>query len=384
MSLHDAAARQGGRSDGTDERLQAAFQAALDKLERTSAELKDFPHVTENGEWTTTPDGVWTGGFWIGQLWLLYRERRSEAVRDRAIHFLERYLPRRTEERNHDLGMMYYPSAIVGWRLTGEERYRQAAIDAARALARQGNDASGLIPGWGFFGGDDWSGSSLVDTLMNLPLLIWASQQTGDDDLKRVALRHADISVAHHLRPDGSAYHVYRFDSRTGEPLHGDTYQGMGPESRWSRGLSWALAGLSMLGTMVPSRAYLEAAERCAAFYRRNVPDDLVPYWDFDAAPERTGAGGSPAPQPRDSSAAAIASFGMLRLAAARGDEELRRYALRVLESLSGRYSDAAPRQALLGHATADLPHGLGIDGATAYGDYYYLKALAEGTRPVE
>jgi unsaturated chondroitin disaccharide hydrolase len=346
-----------------------ALDTALERVERASRELVDFPHVTEAGEWVTYPDGAWTGGFWIGQLWLLYRETRVPEARERAAHFLERLLSRRTEAQNHDLGMMFYPSAVVGWRLTGDPAYRQAAIDAARALAAQAQPTSGLIPGWGFFGGDDWEGSSLVDTLMNLPLLVWAASEAGEPTLRRVAERHADVSVAHHLRPDGSAYHVYRFDPESGRPLHGDTYQGLGPESRWSRGLAWAIAGLALLGEGLSKPDYLLAARRAVGFYRAHVPDDLVPFWDFDA-------GGPDGDEPRDSSAAAIAAYGMLRLARATGDEDLRAYALRALRSLSEAYAEAAPRLALLGHATADLPHGLGIDGATAYGDYYYLKAL--------
>lgn len=352
---------------------RAAIERAFATLRRTSEELTDFPHVTEAGEWVTYPDGVWTGGFWIGQLWLLHGATGEERVRERAVEFLERYLPRRTEAKNHDLGMMFYPSAVMGWRITGEERYRQGAIDAARALAAQADRTNGVIPGWGFFGGDDWRGASLVDTLMNLPLIIWAAHQTGDDALARVALRHADVSVAHHLRPDGSAFHVYRFDPDTGAAIGGDTYQGKAPGSRWSRGLGWAIAGLSMLGEMVPNEAYLAAARRGAAFYQANVPEDLVPYWDFDVEPT--------ADEPRDSSAASISAYGMLRLARATSDAALHHFALRILRSLSGTYAEAAPRQALLGHATADLPHGLGIDGATGYGDYYYLKALLEAAR---
>lgn len=359
-----------------------ALDRALDKVERTSRELNDFPHVTEDGRWVTHADGVWTGGFWIGQLWLLYQERGQDEVRERATRLLERMLPRRFEERNHDLGMMFYPSAVVGWRLTGDDAYRRAGIDAARALAAQANPVGGLIPGWGFFGGEDWVGSSLVDTLMNLPLLVWAAKETRDASLTQVAVRHADISAAHHLRADGSAYHVYRFDPDTGAPLRGDTYQGMGPESRWSRGLGWAIAGLTMLGSAVPKPAYLSVARKAVAFYRANVPEDLVPYWDFDAGAQASGEpDNGTGSVPRDSSAAAISCFGMLRLASALRDDTLRTYAMRILRSLSEAYADAAPRQALLGHATADLPHGLGIDGATVYGDYYYLKALVEAAQ---
>ncbi len=369
------------RSGSASEWLGPALDRALDRVEEASRALADFPHVTEAGEWVTYPDGVWTGGFWIGQLWLHYRVRRDEEIRRRAEHFLERYLPRRNEEQNHDLGMMFYPSAVVGWRLTGDERYRSAAIDAARALIAQAHPSAGFIPGWGFFGGDDWAGASLVDTLMNLPLVVWAAKQTGEEELERAAVKHADLSVANHLRPDGSAYHVFRFDPGSGAPLGGATYQGSAPDSRWSRGLGWAIAGLSMLGEALPKPEYLRAARRAADFYRANVPDDLVPYWDFDVDPRRSPAGeagSSQAAQPRDSAAAAISSFGMQRLAAATEDAELERYALEVLRSLSQEYADAAPRHALLGHATADLPHGLGIDGATGYGDYYYLKCLVE------
>lgn len=363
--------------------LEPALDRALDRLEESYKALADFPHVTEAGEWVTYPDGVWTGGFYIGQLWLLYRVRRQEEVRRRAEELLERYLPRRQEEKNHDLGMMFYPSAVMGWRLTGEDRYRLAAIDAARALIAQAHPTAGFIPGWGFFGGDNWVGSSLVDTLMNLPLVVWAANQTNEEDLKLAAVRHADLSVANHLRSDGSAYHVFRFDPESGAPLGGDTYQGKAPDSRWSRGLGWAIAGLSMLGDALPEPDYLRAARRAVDFYRANVPDDLVPYWDFDVDPRRLGTD-TPAKEapdePRDSAAAAISCFGMLRLAAATADTELEQYALDVLRSLSEGYAHAAPRHALLGHATADLPHGLGIDGATVYGDYYYLKALTEAS----
>lgn len=384
MSTDSGCALLEGKPGFLDEALlepwhRRALDRALDKVERTSLELTDFPHVTENGRWVTHADGVWTGGFWIGQLWLLYEEREQGEVRERAVRFLERLLPRRFEARNHDLGMMFYPSAVVGWRLTGHDDYRRAAIDAARALAAQAHPVGGLIPGWGFFGGNDWVGSSLVDTLMNLPLLVWAAKQTQDPSLTQVAVRHADISAAHHLRPDGSAYHVYRFDPETGTPLGGDTYQGMGPESRWSRGLGWAIAGLAVLGEGVHDPDYLRVAKKAASFYQAHVPEDLVPYWDFDAREQGSGGHGVDTRSvPRDSSAAAISCFGMLRLAAALHDDDLRSYAMRVLRSLSEAYADAAPRQALLGHATADLPHGLGIDGATVYGDYYYLKALVE------
>ena len=344
-----------------------AIATAIARTDAIAASVTDFPHITEKGRWSSTPDGVWTGGFWAGLLWLAYERMPSDSRAKLARSFTDRLLPRASDTHNHDLGFMFFPSAIKGWQLTGDERYRQAAMGAARALAGQFNAGGGFIPGWGFFGGEDWSGSVLIDTLMNLPLLVWAVQQGEAADLMDVVRRHADTALGNHLRADGSVSHVFKFDTTTGRPLGPATYQGLSADSEWTRGQAWALTGLAILANMTGEQKYQKASERIAAHFVDSLPDGLVPPWDFSAPG---------ADQPRDSSAGAIASFGLLKLYQLTGDPRHREMASRLLEALAATCANRAGQGGLLLHATADLPHGLGIDESTMYGDYYYLKAL--------
>lgn len=345
-----------------------ALDLALDSVE-ARLEMESFPHVTERGKWITTPDGAWTGGFWIGLLWTGYEIRGDERFRRSAERLLSRFVKRADERRNHDLGMMFYPSAVTGWELTGNERYRDAAVRAAGTLADQLNQRSGLIPGWGFFGNQDWEGVALVDTLMNLPLLLWASETTGDDRFERVALTHATTSLAHHIRPNGATYHVSRFDPHTGQPLGNDTYQGVAPDSCWARGQAWAMVGCAQLATRGAGAVYLGAAERVARWYSSHVPADLIPYWDFDAAGSN---------EPRDASAGAIAAYGLLLLDRLKVGLPAASLAEDTLRALVERAQAPPSYEAILLHATADLPHGIGVDESTIYGDYFFVRALRE------
>ncbi len=344
-----------------------AITAAIARIDAIADTVTDFPHITERGKWSCTPDGVWTGGFWAGLLWLAYERMPTEGRAKLARSYTDRLLPRAADSHNHDLGFMFYPSAIKGWRLTGEERYRQAAMAAARALAGQFNPRGGFIPGWGFFGGEDWSGSVLIDTLMNLPLLVWAVQQGESADLMDVVRRHTDTALANHLRADGSVSHVFKFDTASGAPLGPATYQGLSADSSWARGQGWALTGLAMLAEKTGEQKYRAASERIAARFVSQLPDKVVPPWDFSAVgPE----------QPRDSAAGAIASFGMLKLYQLTGEARHRATATKLLQALAATCANRTDDGGLLLHATADLPHGLGIDESTMYGDFYYLKAL--------
>jgi unsaturated chondroitin disaccharide hydrolase len=347
--------------------IDHAIGKAVARSRGIAGEVNDFPHITNHGAWQCTPDGVWTGGFWAGILWLAYETDGGDDLRRLAVQFTERLLPRSSDAHNHDLGFMFFPSAIKAWSLTGEERYRKAAILAASALAKQFNPKAGFIPGWGFFGKQDWSGSVLIDTLMNLPLLVWAAQQGGDGRLTDVAHAHVDKTLAHHFRPDGSVYHVYKFDPETGEPLGGDTYQGLEPESSWSRGQAWAITALAILAAQTGALRLRESSERVARYFLSQLPDGGVPPWDFNEKNQDC---------PKDSSAGAIASYGFLKLYGLTKDRAHFDTATRLLQALALTCGNGSGQGGLLLHATADLPHGLGVDGSTMYGDYYYLKSL--------
>jgi unsaturated chondroitin disaccharide hydrolase len=347
--------------------LDDALGLGLMRVDKIALECVDFPHITANNKWQTTQDGVWTGGFWAGLLWLEFAQSKSAASRRRAMAFTERLLPRAQDTHNHDLGFMFFPSAIKGWELTGDVRYHDSAIAAARSLAGQFNEAGGFIPGWGFFGASDWSGSVLIDTLMNLPLLVWAARQTGNDKLTDVVCRHTATALTHQLRADGSVFHMFRFDPATGAVAGGDTYQGLGPDSSWARGQAWAMTGLAILAKMTGDASYAAASARIGDYFLGQLPADGIPPWDF-AAP-----GDYP---PKDSSAAAIASYGFQKLYEVTHEPRHLAAASSLLDALSSRCANRGESGGLLLHATADLPHGLGIDESTMYGDYYYLKSL--------
>lgn len=347
--------------------IDHAIGNAVRRADGIINEVTDFPHITEKKRWVCTPDGVWTGGFWAGILWLCQETAPTDARLKKAVSYTDRLLPRAHDSHNHDLGFMFYPSAIKAWQITGEQRYRDAAYQAAVALTGQFNPDAGFIPGWGFFGEKDWSGSVLVDTLMNLPLLVWADEQRSDARFMNVVRAQVNKTLEYHLRKDGSFYHVYKFDPETGRGEGGDTYQGLSAESTWSRGQSWAITGLAILAHMTKDESYLDASQKVAASFERLLPPDIVPPWDFDAPG---------ADQPKDSSAGAIASYGLLKLYQVTDNSKYLKDAEKMLEALASTCSNNSGEGGLLLHATADLPHGHGIDESTMYGDYYYLKSL--------
>ena len=346
--------------------VKAALERGLENIEYRMRTDR-YPHVMDEGRWTTSKDGDWTGGFWIGLLWSGYEERREERFRDSAERLLDGFVERAAEHRNHDLGMMFVPSAVRGYELTGNPKYREAALVAASSLAQQFNNRGGFIPGWGFFGDTGWEGSVLIDTLMNVPLLLWAYQETGVERFREVAIRHGDTSLAHHFRTDGSTFHVYRFDPDTGRPLGGHTYQGRGADTCWTRGQAWAITGCALLARAGAGTRYSEAARRAAAYYLAHLPDHLIPPWDFDAdAPD----------EPRDSSAGAIAAYGLLLLGEQLVDSAMASAGEDCLRALVEAAQAPPWHPAILLHATADLPHGIGIDESTVYGDYFFIRAL--------
>lgn len=342
----------------------AALAQALDCV-AARLSTAGYPHITRDGRWTTSVDGFWTGGFWVGLCWAGYEERRDEIFRVAAERALEPFLGRASEPHNHDLGMMFCPSAVKGFRVTGNPHYRAAALEAATNLAAQFNEKGRFIPGWGFFGEEDWSGAVLVDTLMNLPLLLWATAETGEGHFRDVALAHGATSLSFHFRDDGSTVHLYRFDPVTGAPIGPATYQGKSPTSCWSRGQAWAIAGCATLARLGAGERYMQAAHRAASYYLEHLPADGLPPWDFDA----TGPD-----EPKDSSAAAIACYGLLLLG--RDLPTLWASGVACLRALVEAAQAPAGHDAILLHATADLPHGLGVDESTIYGDYFFVRAL--------
>jgi unsaturated chondroitin disaccharide hydrolase len=324
----------------------------------------------------------WTTGFWPGMLWLAadltgderYRRAASAHVRS----FADR-IARRIDVETHDLGFLYTLSCVTGWRRTDDPNARRAALAAADHLLTRVLEPAGIIQAWGDLSDPRQRGRTIIDSLMNTPLLFWASRVSGDDRYAAVARRHIDQLRDHILRPDDSTFHTFFWDTETGAPLHGETEQGSADDSCWARGQAWGIYGFALGHRHTGDDSHLHAARRCADGFLARLPADRVPYWDLVFG---EGSG-----EERDSSAAAIAVSGLLELAdrlpAGADADRYRAAAHGILGSLIDRYTPAAgASQALILHGVYDKPKGVGVDEGNLWGDYFYLEALTRTQRP--
>lgn len=366
-------------------RLERALSDAVARIGDSLDEFYDrFPSASSD-DLVYTPthnmDG-WTTSFWTGLCWLAYEvtgERRFRAAAEAQLATFERRLEA-GEVATHDLGFLYTLSAVAGHRLTGNERYRSAALTAADLLVDRFWDAPGLIQAWGDLEAEDedaWErGRMIVDTMMNLPLLFWASEVTGDPTYRSVAETHARTNAEHVVREDGSTFHTFECDVETGAPIGGETAQGYEDESCWSRGQTWAIYGYALAADYTSDGQYAQLAARLANYYLSHVEDDHVPRWDFDAPADKDF---------RDTSAAAIAVCGLDELARQLplADPRARKYrnaALETLGSLATNYTtDGLDSNGLLTdgayHPTED-----DYDECCIWGDYFYVEGLVRAT----
>ena len=375
----------------------AHLALALRAIDHTEAVLDDeFPHVTAAGRWTTLAGtdgprwegatwrhGNWTGGFWVGCLWLAALLSGDAAYAAHARRWADRLVGREHDGATHDLGFLFYPSHAVGDLLGCDAPLAARALTAAGTLLTRFIDTRGYIQAWGPRGDPEWVGTSAIDTMMNLPLLWWAARKTGDARYAAAAAAHAATTQRHFFRPDGSTYHLVVYGRTPGDEPGKTTFQGFAPESCWARGQAWAICGFAIAYRETRNDQFLAAAEHAARHFLARLPQDRIPYWDFDdpAIPDA----------PRDSSAGAIAADGLLELSAVHPSparrRECREQAASVLEALAERCQNRTPEEidGVLLHGCYSRPHREGVDAALTWGDYFYLHALgwlATGRRP--
>ncbi|MGH6656313.1 MAG: glycoside hydrolase family 88 protein [Actinocrinis sp.] len=325
----------------------------------------------------------WTTSFWPGMLWLAYDLTGHEAYRDAAAShvrgFAER-VERRIDLSTHDLGFLYTLGCVTAWRRTGDHAARQAALAAADHLLTRILEPAGIIQAWGDLQDPRQRGRTIIDSLMNTPLLFWAGQTTGDTRYHDAARRHAAQLCDNILRPDGTTFHTFYWDTTTGRPLRGETEQGNSDDSCWARGQAWGIYGFALNHRHTGDTSLLAAAQRCADYFLAHLPADRIAYWDLEFTDGSA--------QQRDSSAAAIAAGGLSELADQLPDgaqrDSYRAAATDILSSLINRYStaDDPGSNALLLHGVYDKPKNVGVDEGTLWGDYFYLEALTRATRP--
>jgi rhamnogalacturonyl hydrolase YesR len=322
----------------------------------------------------TSGPRAWTSGFYPGTLWYLYSFSHDTVLRDEAERRMKLLEKEQYYKGTHDLGFMMYCSFGNAWRLTGDDSDKQVLLQSARSLSTRFNDTVGCIKSWDH---SRWTYPVIIDNMMNLELLCWASKATGDDRYIRIAESHADKTMQNHFRPDYSSYHVVDYDPHTGKVLHKQTAQGYSDASAWARGQSWGLYGFTMMYRETRDKRYLQQATHIAGFILNNphLPADGVPYWDYDA-PDIPNA-------PRDVSAAAIMASALLELSTftqnSRDARHYRKAAEKILVSLSGpayRCRPGACGGFLLMHSVGSLPGHSEVDVPLTYADYYFVEAL--------
>jgi unsaturated chondroitin disaccharide hydrolase len=353
--------------------LTEALEVVGARAARLRATDERLPHVTgEDGRWELlSPLGAedaaltglpWTGGFVAGQLWLATRLRGHEHQAAEAASVTDLLAPRAGQPTTHDLGFLFWPAAVLGYLATGEARYRELGLRATGSLVERALP-SGVIQVIGALDDPAWRGRSIVDTWPNLMLLWWAERK-GLAEAGRAARAHLDATLDAFLRPDGSTFHAARF-ADDGSVLEQGTINGHGPDSTWARGQAWAVHGLVAAARATGEPELHASAERAARWFLEHLPADLVPPWDFDA----------PAGATRDASATAIVASALFDL----GWED---EALRLLEALVATCVNRGDTDGLLLHCCYRHPIGLGLDSATAWGDFFLLDALVHAAAP--
>jgi unsaturated chondroitin disaccharide hydrolase len=349
----------------TQTRYADALDACVATTRHNLARLDGFPYWTEQGRWLTEQRGRWTGGHWLGIIWMAYLRTGDPALLEAAYAWSRRLEPRKTDTTTHDMGFLFYPSFVRGYRMTGDPYFRDVALTAAESLTTRFNPNGGYLQAWDDTGRPENRGRTIVDTAMNLPFLLWAEAETGNDHYREMALRVAETTAAHHVRPDGSTFHVVDFDPESGRAVRYATHQGLHDTSLWARGQAWAIYGFSVMARMSGDGAFRSISERVADDFLAHLEPGRAPAWDFaDDGPD----------VPRDASAGAIAADGLLDL----GSPQRRAQGQALIDILLDTCTPPANSDegGLLLHQTGDLPHGNAIDVSLIYGDHYFMETL--------
>lgn len=364
--------------------MASARNHVLTLIRRHLIEFGDkFPaEAAVDGRYPLTENVEWTTSFWTGQLWLAWEMSGDEVFREMAEKHVRSFGARiagRHDTNTHDLGFLYTLSCLAAWRLTGNRDARGFSLLAAEALLERFHPRAKIIQAWGDLKDPTQAGRMIIDCTMNLPLLYWATEQTGDPRFADAAKAHVQQSATYLIRPDASTYHTYYMDVETGAPRYGNTQQGYADDSCWSRGQAWGIYGFLLSYIYTGDRDMIALSKRLANYFLNRLPEDYVCHWDLALL-------GTDAL--RDSSSAAIAVCGLLELVKHLPvtDPDRARYqqwAEGIMSSLTKHYlagSDEACN-GLLKHSVYHLASNKGVDECSSWGDYFYVEALMRVTQ---
>ena len=312
----------------------------------------------------------WCSGFFAGTLWMLYEATNSKRMHDGAMWLTRQLEDQQYNKSTHDLGFMMFCSYGNAQRFHPTDNIKQILVNSANSLASRYSPVVGCIQSWDSW--NWWQFPVIIDNMMNLELLLWAAQQTGDTRLSDIAVRHADTTMKNHFRKDYSSFHVVSYKKDSGEVEFQGTNQGASDSSAWARGQAWALYGYTVMYRYTHNEKYLLQAQHIARYLldHPQMPKDGIPYWDFSKTDFR------------DSSTAAIMASALLELANYSSQKEADEYrcmAIKQLKTLASSKYSAKPGTKhgfILLHGIGNYPAKSEIDVPLSYGDYYYIEAL--------
>ena len=356
----------------TDAEQQTRFMLAeIPKAKKGNADLVS-PRTLDNDQLKLVPSKDWTSGFFPGELWFLYEYSEKELWKNEAEKFTANIEKEKYNGGTHDMGFKIYNSFGNGYRLTKNPHYKDVIIQSAKTLSTRFNPKIGCIRSWDHHK-EQWEYPVIIDNMINLELLFEATKLTGDSSFYKIAVSHANTTLKNHYRSDYSSYHVVDYDTASGKVIKKNTAQGYSDESAWARGQAWGLYGFTMCYRETKNKAYLQQADHIAHFILNNpqLPNDLVPYWDFDAP-------GIPN-ELRDASAADVMASALYELSTySQNGKYYWKIADKIIENLTRYYRSPLDENKgfILLHSTGSKPANSEVDVPIIYADYYYLEAL--------
>lgn len=367
----------------SDDEIQVALSFSCSQI------LHILPEFTEkfqnkysvNGFYEPIMNNTWTTGFWTGQIWLAYEYCKDEKLKQAGEIQMASFLKRMNEKvdvDHHDMGFLYSPSCVAGYKLTKSPIGKDAAIKAADQLLTRYRPVGEFLQAWGPLNTAE-NNRFIIDCLLNVPLLFWATEMTNDDKYALVAQKHIKTALLNVIREDYSTWHTFYFDLETGNPSHGATCQGYRDGSAWARGQAWGIYGLALAYKYSKNREYIDLFHGVVNYYLAHLPKDMVPYWDLEFTDGSS--------EPRDSSSASIAACGFLEMSKYLNETDGNYYtdiAKRMMKSLYDHYAvkDVKESNGLVLHSTYSKksPYNTctpcGVDECNSWGDYFYMEAL--------
>lgn len=333
--------------------------------------------IDKLGRMVYIPIDDWCSGFFPGSLCYLYQLTNDKSWLLQSKRFTEALDSIQYLTWHHDVGFMIGSSYLNIYRLNPNKAYKKAIIQTAKSLCTRFRKKAGVIQSWnvdrGWQSKRGWTCPVIIDNMMNLELLFEATRLSGDSTYWKVAVSHANKTLESQFRKDGSCYHVVDYDPNNGAVLHRQTAQGYADNSAWARGQAWAVYGYTVCYRYTHDRKYLDQAVKTLNFVMQNpnLPDDLIPYWDFDA-PNIPN-------EPRDASSAACIASALYEMNNYLPDNGYTSLADRIIRSLSSpEYRAPLGKNGcfLLMHSVGSIPHNNEIDVPLNYADYYFLEAL--------